>query len=268
MALLARAAAGLGLVGSRAFRCSPYTTLPWAKHAAAAWWPCARHHGLVPGVSAASAASAAAARPAAANTVPTPQRRAVHGSAAARRPHKAAAAHLDEPFAPRLFDALRLATFSEAELRAAFDKYDTDGDGNLDRGEITRLVHDICRVQHPCPAGTDDSEQVTEDTDRLLAKWDDDGDGLVSRAEFEAHVREHAEKLDPRVWPIAGCMLATGVSVGVIIPVMPVLVQDMGLSTADFGLVVAAFGASKLLGNIPPVKVLQNTKAPCCKAIA
>ena len=173
-----------------------------------------------------------------------------HTSGPRRDPHKAAAQHLDEPFAPRLFDTLRLRTFSDDELHAAFDARDADGDGNLDRDEITLLIKDIYHVDHANVCATE-AEKVADDTDRLLEKWDDDGDGLISRGEFEAHVKAHAEKLDKRVWAISGCMLATGVSVGIIIPVMPMLVQQMGLSTADFGLVVASFGASKLLGNIP-----------------
>ena len=40
----------------------------------------------------------------------------------------------------------------------------------------------------------------------------------------------------------------------------PILVQELGISTSEFGLVIAAFGASKLLGNIPAV--LQRTVNP------
>jgi MFS family permease len=43
----------------------------------------------------------------------------------------------------------------------------------------------------------------------------------------------------------------TGVSVGIIIPCMPLLMTQLGVTPHQFGLIVAAFGVSKLLGNIP-----------------
>jgi hypothetical protein len=59
------------------------------------------------------------------------------------------------------------------------------------------------------------------------------------------------EKLDPRVWNIGLSFLFTGTSVGVIIPCMPLLVSQLGIPPSEFGLVISAFGLSKLLGNIP-----------------
>eukprot|EP00939_MAST-03C_sp_MAST-3C-sp1_P000798 g798.t1 len=59
------------------------------------------------------------------------------------------------------------------------------------------------------------------------------------------------EERDPQIWPIAGTMLIAGSAVGVILPVMPLLVKELGISQAQFGIIVAAFGFSKLLANIP-----------------
>lgn len=38
---------------------------------------------------------------------------------------------------------------------------------------------------------------------------------------------------------------------GIIIPCMPLLVSQLSIPPSEFGLVVSAFGLSKLLGNIP-----------------
>ena len=38
---------------------------------------------------------------------------------------------------------------------------------------------------------------------------------------------------------------------GIIIPCMPLLVSQLHIPASEFGLVVSAFGLSKLLGNIP-----------------
>ena len=38
---------------------------------------------------------------------------------------------------------------------------------------------------------------------------------------------------------------------------MPLLIQDLGISTGEFGMVVAAFGCSKLLANIPAAHYVE-----------
>lgn len=43
----------------------------------------------------------------------------------------------------------------------------------------------------------------------------------------------------------------TGTSVGIIIPCMPLLVSQLHIPPSEFGLVISAFGLSKLIGNIP-----------------
>jgi MFS family permease len=59
------------------------------------------------------------------------------------------------------------------------------------------------------------------------------------------------EKLDSRVLNIAFSFVLTGLSVGIIIPCMPLLVSQLQISPSAFGFVISAFGLSRLLGNIP-----------------
>ena len=73
----------------------------------------------------------------------------------------------------------------------------------------------------------------------------------MSFEDFKRIITDMAEEKDPRVYPIAGTMLIAGTAVGVILPVMPVLVTNIGLSQGQFGVIVASFGLSKLLVNIP-----------------
>ena len=73
-----------------------------------------------------------------------------------------------------------------------------------------------------------------------------------------------ATVLDPRVYTLATSMCIVGTSVGVVIPVMPLLVHELAISTSQFGLVVAAFGASKLIGNIPAAYLVERYgRRPC-----
>jgi len=46
-------------------------------------------------------------------------------------------------------------------------------------------------------------------------------------------------------------LFRAGTSVGIIIPCMPLLVSQLHIPPSEFGLVISAFGLSKLIGNIP-----------------
>jgi len=73
----------------------------------------------------------------------------------------------------------------------------------------------------------------------------------LSYEDYESTIRKIAGKLDQRLVPIACSFLFSGSSIGVILPCMPLLIQALEISTSQFGLVISAFGLSKLLGNIP-----------------
>ena len=81
--------------------------------------------------------------------------------------------------------------------------------------------------------------------------------------EFSALVRKEAEALDIRVWPIALSFAATGLSIGVIIPILPILVHEINLPNSIFGVAVASFGLGKLIGNVPTAQwVEQHGRKP------
>ena len=67
--------------------------------------------------------------------------------------------------------------------------------------------------------------------------------------EFKAKLTALGEQLDGRVYNIGMSFLLAGGSVGMMIPAMPLLVAQLQIPSSQFGMVIAAFGASKLLGN-------------------
>jgi hypothetical protein len=107
-------------------------------------------------------------------------------------------------------------------------------------------------VEREQKTGRDNNRQVARKKAALIATHflKATGDN-ISYEDFKHHIRTSAEALDPRVAALAGSFLLVGTSVGIVIPCMPILVQSIGMSTSQFGLVVSAFGLSKLLGNIP-----------------
>ena len=81
----------------------------------------------------------------------------------------------------------------------------------------------------------------------------------LTKSHFRNTLRTMAEAVDyRRTMPITVSMLMVGTSVGVISPVMPFLVESMGLSTGEYGLVVSAFALAKIAGNVPSAVLVER----------
>ena len=76
-------------------------------------------------------------------------------------------------------------------------------------------------------------------------------DGKITVDEYRNRIRTFGEKLDNRLVALAGSLLLSGSSIGIIVPCMPILIQTLNITPGEFGCVISAFGISKLLGNIP-----------------
>lgn len=61
-----------------------------------------------------------------------------------------------------------------------------------------------------------------------------------------------------RVMPIAASMLLVGSSVGIVAPVMPFVVENLGLTPGQYGLVVSAFALAKMAGNVPSAILVER----------
>jgi len=146
--------------------------------------------------------------------------------------------------------SLNLTSFSMDELRQAFDEVDSDKNGLLDVGELSRLLQQD-RIGL-------DPQQADVAASLLMARLDADSDGRVSCEEFAAGLRDLAQQRDARVWPLAGAMLVAGAAVGASTPALPLLSQQMSLSPAEFGYTVSALGLATMLGNVPSALMVDN----------
>jgi len=82
---------------------------------------------------------------------------------------------------------------------------------------------------------------------------------LVARSSFRKHLRKVASGIDSRrTLPIAISMLLVGSSVGIVTPVMPFVVENIGLSPGQYGGVVSAFALAKLVGNVPSAILVER----------
>lgn len=83
--------------------------------------------------------------------------------------------------------------------------------------------------------------------------------GAMSNEEFCSVMKTAASSLDTkRIWPLTLSMVLVGSSVGVVTPAMPFVVQNLGLTAGQYGIVVSAFALSKMTGNIPSAVLVER----------
>ncbi|KAJ1418212.1 major facilitator superfamily domain-containing protein, partial [Ochromonadaceae sp. CCMP2298] len=161
---------------------------------------------------------------------------------AGRLPAQGLSARGYRPSAPGLalnsrdhtFRVLGLKTFTDEEIAESFRRLgEKDGLADVSEG--------IAKLSTLGPS-------MTHSVSKLVVG---EHPGVMDLPTYRKTVLALGEKLDPRVWNIGLSFLFTGTSVGVIIPCMPLLVAQLGIPPSEFGLVISAFGLSKLLGNIP-----------------
>mmetsp|Transcript_38295 Transcript_38295/g.110614 ORF Transcript_38295/g.110614 Transcript_38295/m.110614 type:complete len:514 (-) Transcript_38295:276-1817(-) len=136
------------------------------------------------------------------------------------------------PFS-RLSTALQLQKYSDEEIGAAFDRADANGNGLLEPSETETLA------------------DVDYDDIRSLVAADTEVASGIAREDFVKAVGSHAERLDYRIYPIAGSLVLTGFSIGIFGPATPLLIAQLGMTTAQTGVLTSCFGVAKLVGNIP-----------------
>jgi MFS family permease len=95
---------------------------------------------------------------------------------------------------------------------------------------------------------------------RLLSNSNDMNPNVkMTRDEFCNKIEALATELDTsRTIPISASMLLVGSSVGVIIPVMPYVVQNLGISAGEYGIIVASFALAKLFANVPAAVFVEK----------
>ena len=164
---------------------------------------------------------------------------------------------MDTTLAPIMFEKFKLESFSDEELRKAFKAIDTNNTERLEISEVKSLFEN-CAVRDGRHV-----DQMTNAVMQSLASADGSSTAAaaprsISFDEFQRSVKRLASQRDGRIWPIAATMCVAGTSVGMVIPVMPLLVLQLGLTQAQYGYVVGCFGLSKLLANVPSSVLVSN----------
>mmetsp|Transcript_7458 Transcript_7458/g.18279 ORF Transcript_7458/g.18279 Transcript_7458/m.18279 type:complete len:537 (+) Transcript_7458:1-1611(+) len=108
------------------------------------------------------------------------------------------------------------------------------------------------------------TEYIQAETQQLWRFLNPNNETAISESEFVDRLTTEATSLDKqRLWPLTLSMVMIGLSVGVTTPAFPFVVQNLGLTTGEYGMVVSAFALTKLMGNIPfAVLVERNGRKP------
>ena len=114
------------------------------------------------------------------------------------------------------------------------------------------VQHNTGTVVHATQAH--DTDQTQQQQDKL-----NNNAMSLSRTDFHDRILARASSAEyNRTLPIAVSMLLVGSSVGIITPVMPFVVENLGLSPSQYGLVVSAFALSKMTANIPSAILVER----------
>ena len=152
--------------------------------------------------------------------------------------------NLDKYYVYRL---LELSTFTEEEIKLSYRKIFTERQNSSLSGGLEDLIKEKQQQNdNNRTVARKKASQIATQFLKVSSATDN-----ISYEEFKNKIKASAEELDPRVWQLAGSFLLVGTSVGIVIPCMPLLVQSIGMTTSEFGVVISAFGLSKMLGNIP-----------------
>ena len=101
---------------------------------------------------------------------------------------------------------------------------------------------------------------VTELEHKAILPIDNESNSIITTSgtynetqyeQFRLKMYEIGESIDDRVWPVALCNILCGISIGILMPCMPLLASQINISSTQYGIVVAAFGVSRLMANIP-----------------
>jgi len=149
-----------------------------------------------------------------------------------------------------VFQLLHLKTFQETELKRSYDRLKIkEDDPHVDIDERLKLWQQQQPALFTSTKGLLLRQIVAGDS----AGCSNGGNGkvLLNYDDYKSNIISYTESLDPRVWPLCISYLCTGLSVGIIVPCMPLLIAQLSIPPTSFGMIISIFGLSKILGNIP-----------------
>ena len=191
----------------------------------------------------------------------------------------------DEPIhSKRLYRYLRLENYTQAEFQKVFQTLENNQDGDETNdgpggssGAITeahfqkfieKRIIEMEKENDQMINNYDDKsvismrQQFSQVEAKRCWKFFEKGrssDVELTQEELANTLKDTASSVDvKRILPLTLSMILVGSSVGVVTPAMPFVVQDLGLTAGEYGLVVSAFALAKMTGNIPSAVLVER----------
>lgn len=175
----------------------------------------------------------------------------------------------------RFYQYLDLETFSKDEIQSKFKQIQSTNTTSNDKSITEKSIQAFLekRIEEMEETNSRKSLYDIDSTIEMrrqfssveakrcwnLLKINSTDDGELTEKEFIAAVEENAKSLDrKRLLPLTLSMVLVGSSVGVVTPAMPFVVQNIGLSAGEYGMVVSAFALAKMTGNIPSAVLVER----------
>ena len=175
----------------------------------------------------------------------------------------------------RFYQYLDLETFSKDEIQSKFKQIQSTNTTSNDKSITEKSIQAFLekRIEEMEETNSRKSLYDIDSTIEMrrqfssveakrcwnLLKINSTDNGELTEKEFIAAVEENAKSLDrKRLLPLTLSMVLVGSSVGVVTPAMPFVVQNIGLSAGEYGMVVSAFALAKMSGNIPSAVLVER----------
>lgn len=148
---------------------------------------------------------------------------------------------------PASLDSLGLKYLEADELRAQFDYYDVNKNGEIDETEAIQLLVDAGMTQTG-------AEQAAQDLVCSITTKD----SVVNWKDFKAAVDRAAEPVSAKVWPISASLLLNYSGQGVTWPILPILARSVGLGASELGIVTGASAFTRICANVPAAAAAEK----------
>jgi hypothetical protein len=113
------------------------------------------------------------------------------------------------------------------------------------------LLRDLAVARAAAERPSDLVEQHEVSAAEVVRALDRDADGWVTWEDFDGVIGTAAEKVDSRVFTVAGSLMFNFTAQGAAMPTIPLIAREIGCSTADIGFITSASAISRLVCNMP-----------------
>ena len=153
-----------------------------------------------------------------------------------------------------IFRILELNSFTEHEIKNSYNRLlNASINESTNQEDLKKGIKSLIEMNPSIINSSIDNidEKIDHIISNISKKKSDNELIPLTYDDYHHLTKKFGEKIDSRLWPIASSFLLAGTSIGIIIPCMPIIIKILEIPASEYGFVVAAFGLSKLLGNIP-----------------